>query len=187
MKQYPENSGAVYYCAIAELQKNDIDAAIRSAEKLSSMVQELTGEERHRAEVMFYDVIQRQSFNDAGYNTMIYRKLTEEQRALIDEDAFYADYLDAAYLCFSKLSKVLEKEPGLSQANYLKGCIYFGMEQYEKAAEAYREALSIDDTAATAWYSLANAYDALGRYEEAYEACARVKRRLAQELGIRED
>lgn len=219
LKQYPENSGAVYYCAIAELQKNDIDAAIRSAEKLSSMVQELTGEERHRAEVMFYDVIQRQSFNDAGYNTMIYRKLTEEQRALIDKDAFYADYLDAAYLCFSerdyeasmeKLSKVLEKEPGLSQANYLKGCIYFGMEQYEKAAEAYREALSIDDTAATAWYSLANAYDALGRYEEAYEACARVsallpdtdhlfdpygvaihnnnlKRRLAQELGIRED
>lgn len=215
----PENYAAIYYCAVSELQEREKEPAIRRTLDLSRIVQEAEGEERHQAEVMLYDLIQRQSFNDAGYNTKIYSNLTEEQKALIGQDAFYEAYLEAAYNCFDArdyekalagVEKVLALEPGLSQANYLKGCIYFGMEEYEKAAEAYRTALSIDDTSATAWYSLGNAYDALGRYEEAYDACCRVtallpdtdhlfdpygvaihnnnlKLRLAQELGIKED
>lgn len=215
----PENYAAIYYCAVAELQERENDSAIRRTMQLSRIVQEAERGERHQAEVMFYDLIQRQSFNDVGYSTKIYTKLTEEQKALIGEDAFYEAYLDAAYYCFDAreyekalvgVEKVLELEPGLSQANYLKGCIYFGMEDYEKAAEAYRTALLVDDTSATAWYSLGNAYDALGRYEEAYDACCRVtallpdtdhlfdpygvaihnnnlKLRLARELGIKED
>lgn len=215
----PENPAAVYYCAVSELQEREKDPAICRTLDLSRIVQEAEGEERHQAEVMFYDLIQRQSFNDAGYNTKIYSSLTEEQKTLIGQDAFYEAYLEAAYNCFDArdyekalagVEKVLAMEPGLSQANYLKGCIYFGMEEYEKAAEAYRASLSVDDTSATAWYSLGNAYDALGRYAEAYDACCRVtallpdtdhlfdpygvaihnnnlKLRLAQELGIRED
>ena len=213
----PENYGALYFCTVTQLENREIDAAIESTMQLSHMVQSLEGKEQHQAEVMFYNVIQMESFNDVGFNLQICVNMTEEQRNKIKQDAFYADYLDAAYLCFStreyeaalsKVENVLATEPELSQANYLKGCIYFGMDDYENAAEAYKKALSIDDTSATAWYSLANAYDAMEQYEAAYDACERVsnllpdtdhlfdpygvaihnnrlKDALAQQLGIR--
>ena len=213
----PENYGALYFCTVTQLQNREIDAAIESTLKLSQMVQSLEGEKQHQAEVMFYDVIQLESFNDVGFTLQICNNLTEEQRAVIKKDAFYADYLDAAYMCFAKrdyenalnkVENVLATEPELSQANYLKGCIYFGMDDYENAIKAYKKALSIDDTSATAWYSLASAYDACEQYEEAYDACERVssllpdtdhvfdpygvaihnrnlKYRLAQQLGVR--
>lgn len=152
------------YCDCS-FRNREIDAAIESTLKLSQMVQSLEGEKQHQAEVMFYDVIQLESFNDVGFTLQICNNLTEEQRAVIKKDAFYADYLDAAYMCFAKrdyenalnkVENVLATEPELSQANYLKGCIYFGMDDYENAIKAYKKALSIDDTSATAWYSLAS-------------------------------
>lgn len=76
------------------------------------------------------------------------------------------------------------------------------------AAKALEAAIAVDDTSATAWYSLANAYDAMGEYEKAYEASVKVdtllpdtdhlfdpygiaihngwlKERLAAELGMK--
>lgn len=179
----PANYGAMYYSAVAKLRTGDVDGSIEDTIQLCEVVCSLEAKEQHQAEVMLYDVLQYQSFNDLTYKYMVYRKLTEEQRKRIEENDFYAAYLDAVYCCFSskeydkaleRIEYVLSKEPDLSQANYLKGCIYFGVEDFEKAAAAFEKAIAIDDTAATAWYSLANAYDALGKYEEAYEACIRV-------------
>lgn len=178
-----ENYGAIYYCAVGRLKAGDIDGAIDATKKLCMLVQTLEGEARHQAEVMLYDALQYQGFSDVTYNYMIYRKLSEEQRQRIEESEFYAWYLDAMYLCFTKrdydvaldcIERVLAAEPDLAQANYLKSCIYFGKEDFSMAIKALEDALAVDDTSATAWYALANAYDALGEYEKAYEASAKV-------------
>lgn len=179
----PNNYGALYYGIVASLQSGDIDQTIEYTIQLSDMVQSLEGKPQHQAEVMLYDALQYQGFWDLTYTNMIYQKITNEQRQRIDENPFYAAYLDAVYYCFTgkkydlaleKVEYVLSLETELSQAQYLKGCIYFGMKDYEKAAKAFEKSVAIDGSSATAWYSLANAYDALGRYEDAYEASIRV-------------
>lgn len=213
----PDNYGAIYYCAVGRLKSGDIDGAIEDTLKLCLLVQNLEGDARHQAEVMLYDVLQYQGFSDVTYNYMIYRNLSEEQRQRIEENDFYAAYLDAVYCCFTSkeydmalehIDRVLSAEPGLAQASYLKGCIYFGKENFAMAAKAFEESVAVDSFSATAWYSLANAYDAMGEYERAYEASVKVdtllpdtdhlfdpygiaihngwlKERLAEELGMK--
>ena len=70
-----------------------------------------------------------------------------------------------------QINKVLDLCPGLPQALYLKGVICAQEKEFEKAAEAYRQSLAVRRDSATTWYALANAYDAMEMYEEAYEAC----------------
>ena len=67
----------------------------------------------------------------------------------------------------------------LSNAYYLRGNIYMSDKKFDNAVDAYRKSLTIVDDSVVAWYALANAYDALEDYENAYNASVRASQLLA--------
>lgn len=172
-----DNAAGLYYSICAGLENEDFDTVIENTGILCNQILQTEGHSQHQIEVLLYNALQKHG------SVLRYKKITPEQVEKIDSNPFYSAYYNAMYKCFitkeyedalQQIDIVLSYSDNLSQALYLKGCIYYGMDDFENAAVYYKEALKIDDTFATAWYSLACCYDALGKYEEAYEACLRV-------------
>ena len=70
-----------------------------------------------------------------------------------------------------KISRLwVRSEPRSADAWRYLGSAYRGLEQYDKAIQAYRKALRIDPWDAAAWDGLGNAYRNLKQYDDAIEA-----------------
>lgn len=190
LDEYPENADALYYGAIAALKLGDADSALEYADSLATLTEETVTAESFGNDVKLYTILQYIALRDNSqytqYQYEIYSKLSDEQKQQIAENPFFADYLGAVYNCFvnkdkehyalalADVERVLEANAELPQAWYLKGAIHFSMGEtanYEKAVDAYKRALAINPENPTTWYALANAYDGLGEYQQAYEAC----------------
>lgn len=190
LNEYPENADALYYGAIAALKLGDADSALEYADSLATLTEETVTAESFGNDVKLYTILQYIVLRDDSHYTQyqyeIYSKLSDEQKQQIAENSFFADYLGAVYNCFvnkdkehyalalADVERVLETNEELPQAWYLKGAILFSMGEtanYEKAVDAYKRALAINPENPTTWYALANAYDGLGEYQQAYEAC----------------
>ena len=113
--------------------------------------------------------------------------MTEEQKNIIAENTLFYNYIQAVYYCFNGNSldealeyanAVLDSQENLSQALYLQGTIYYNMKNFEEAIISYKASLQVEQNSPNVWYALANAYDALEQYEEAYEACLQVNKLL---------
>ncbi|HXG67773.1 MAG TPA: tetratricopeptide repeat protein [Blastocatellia bacterium] len=69
------------------------------------------------------------------------------------------------------------QQPKDAEQYHRAGVGYYDSGEYEKAIEAYRQALQLNPDSTDAWYHLGMAYSSLGRYKEAVEAYSRAIRR----------
>lgn len=181
-----DNSSALYYCAVTYLKEKDYDKVIEYTTKLCEVVEQAEGEEKQKAEVALYSMLQYMIISDVSctdYQYSMYKNLSEEQRKSIEKNKLFDSYIQAVYYCFGskdyekalkETQNVIKAEGEMAQILYLEGCIYYGMEDFKKAEECFKKSVAIEYESPTAWYALANAYDAQGKYEEAYDACLKV-------------
>lgn len=189
-----ENLAAMFYRSLAALRLERPEESFEALFDLSAVIQAQDTEEETRmeAEALLYPLIEFATFNDSAgfteFQCQYYDKLSEEQLAKLKEDSFLAAYMEAMYRCFGnkdpetakeKIAEVLEICPDLPQALYLKGVIYAQEKEFDTAAVSYRQSLALNRKSAAAWYALANAYDALGEYQEAYDACVNAETLIA--------
>ena len=113
----------------------------------------------------------------------VYPDLEEEQQKILEENPLFDHYIQALYYTFSKkdfdmawthTQALLEALPGSAQIQYLAGTIHFNKKEFVEAAAYYKASLELDDTAPSVWYALANAYDAMEDYQQAYNATLEV-------------
>lgn len=186
LQEDAENISAMFYVSLCALKLERPEESFEILFDLSDVIRssDTAEETRIEAEQMLYPLIEFATILDrTDYTEFQYRyypDLTEEQKERLEENEFLYAYMEAVYSCFSngdedtameQINKVLDLCPGLPQALYLKGVICAQEKEFEKAAEAYRQSLAVRRDSATTWYALANAYDAMEMYEEAYEAC----------------
>ncbi len=185
LEDSPQNPQALYLAANCTLHLGQIEDSIRYASTLSGLVQ--NGENKIETESLLYPYLLRFTIGDgtARYNNETYSKLTEQQLNLMKENEFFYNYMTAAHLwamnnndsraeALVLLDKVLAAGGELSRAQYIKGAIYFEMGDDAKALENLKASLEIDDRQPAAWYAMANLYDRMQMYEEAYSACQKV-------------
>ncbi|MCI8638020.1 MAG: tetratricopeptide repeat protein [Coprococcus sp.] len=196
-KDDPDLVEARYYAAESALKSGDVKNALEQMQALARLAKKHSEDSDFSADVSLYTLLQMISFNDSseytGYQYAVYKDFTEEERKMIDKEAFFANYLDAVYYCFgsnenghldtalSLIEKVLDENENLPEAWYLKGAILFGKDLYKEAAQAFQKSLALLEDSPTVWYALANAYDGMEEYEAAYEACKRTMALLPEQ------
>lgn len=189
LKEEPDNVAALYYCAITHLKNRNVDGALEYTGKICKVMEDAKGEKKHDAEICLYSMLQYLAVSDgsAGLSYQEYSRLSEEQKAKIAENPLFDQYIQAVYHCFYTrkfdialecVNAVLDSQGDLSQALYLQGAILFGMKNFEDSINSYKKSIAVESDSPTVWYALANSYDALKRYEEAYEACLQVDKLL---------
>lgn len=181
-KQDPQN---LYLAAMSSLQLRDIKGSIQYALTLSKMVQE--EKDPLQEEQLLYPFLLRFTTTDssARYTTEAYNSLKEDEVSLLQSDPFLYNYTTALHLwaqgnsdnlnaSLDCLEKVLAIRGNLSRALYVKGAVNFELQKDESAVTNYKASLDLDDGQPTVWYALANVYDRMAKYEEAYAACQKV-------------
>lgn len=194
----PDHLSARYYAAIDALKSGMQTEALEHTSELADLAKNTVTKENYGADVALYTLLQFIAINDSGtwteYNYSFYNKMTDEQKAFVKENPFFADYLTAVYECFSghngadsrtlakeAVDRVLAENSELPQAWYLKGAIHYECEEFEEAVASYQKSLAIVPDSATVWFALANAYDGMAEYDLAYEACERTMALLPEQ------
>ncbi len=78
-----------------------------------------------------------------------------------------ADMREAMTEAIAAYQKAVSLDPQLAAAYVNLGTLYFGTQQYEKAANSYRRALSINPDYPLAHFNMGNLYDELGDTDQA--------------------
>ena len=117
----------------------------------------------------------------------VYPDLDEEQLQILAENPMFDNYIKALFYTFSGrdfdqaliyTEELLKTMPDSAQILYLAGTIHFNKREFETAVEYYTASLAIDDSAPTLWFALANGYDALEDYQQAYNCTLKVSELL---------
>jgi anaphase-promoting complex subunit 3 len=81
---------------------------------------------------------------------------------------------DDAVKCFSRATQL---DPKFAYAFTLQGHEHVANEEFDKAMQAYRRAISADNRHYNGWYGLGNVYERMGKYDVAekhYKAAAQI-------------
>lgn len=180
----------MYYAALTALKLERTAECLQYTSRLASYTAGCSGETLNQCDTWLFEMLEyltlsdNRSFTDFRYD--IYEELTEEENAVINENSFFRNYLDAVYLAyrssqksepeeaFSKIEAVLKENPKLASAWYLCGIIASnagGQEYGEGAVEFYQKAGKLNDKIPAVWYAMAREYDRMEEYEKGIEAC----------------
>jgi len=187
-----DNPYALYYAALGSLKTGQTDDAIDYLRGLALITEKSNDENCIYLDASLYSLLQYFTVSDTAqyteYQYKVYESLTEEQLENIEKSSFLDHYIKALHYCYASkdenrtklalehIDQVLEINPNLPNAWYLKGAILFGASDEESIREsvtAYQNSLAIETKSPTVWYSLANSYFQLEEYELAKEACNR--------------
>ena len=189
LAQNENDPSAVFYAYLSALKLGETEEAFDRLFDMSRIVtlEELDSETRMKSESLLFAMLEYVVVDEVSswtdFHYAYYEELTEAQLGKLKGDPFLEAYLDAVYNCYDamdyeaaekSIDQVLAVSEDFAQAWYLKGAILFGAEEFEKAAAAYQQAIALNSESPTYWYALANAYDALEMYEEAYDASLKV-------------
>ena len=182
----------LYYAALSALKLGKTEECLEYTSRLASYTAECEGEELKECDIWLFELMEFLVLKDNSVYTEfqypVYEDLTEEQNEFIDENLFFRNYLDAAYLAYGsddkrdpsegleKIDAVLERKPELASAWYLRGVIASNtdLEEYmEEAVEMYQKAGELNSKIPAVWYAMAREYDRLEKYESGIEACKR--------------
>lgn len=182
----------MYSAALAALKLEQREEALRYTSQLAAYTAGCQGEEQKDCDIWLFGMLEFLTLRDSASYTEfqydVYQDLTEQENAIIDENPFFRNYLDAVYLAyrsehkeepeeaFQKVDAVLSERPELASAWYLRGIIASnsGKEEYiQEALDCYQRAGAYNDAIPAVWYAMAREYDRLGEYEKAIEACKR--------------
>ena len=187
-----ESPYLAYYAALSALKLGKTDESLAYASKLAAYMPELEGEELKECDVWMFELMEFLVMKDSSRYTEfqypVYEDLTETQNAFVDGNPFFRNYLDAAYLAygakdkddptegFARIDAVLEVNPELASAWYLRGVIASNTNEetyMREAVECYQRAGELNDQIPAVWYAMAREYDRLEEYENGIEACKR--------------
>lgn len=191
LAQEPENARALYLTAIASLKTGDVDGALEAAGKMGDLLADKDRKADQAEENNFYVCVQYLAMSDSGswtdYSWQVYSSLSEEQIQAVQSHALLWDYMTAVYQCFMKedyeaaeaaVEEILAVRDDLAMAWYLRGTIAFGGKDFEKALEFFRRAEACGSAAPALYFSIANTYDALEDYENAWIYARKVEEML---------
>ena len=191
LAQEPENARALYLTAIASLKTGDADGALEAAGKMGDLLADKDRKADPAEENHFYVCVQYLAMSDSrswtDYGWQVYRTLSEEQIRAVQSHALLWDYMTAVYQCFMQedyeaaeaaVEKILAVRDDLAMAWYLRGTIAFGGKDFEKALEFFQRAEACGSAAPALYFSIANTYDALEDYENAWIYARKVEEML---------
>lgn len=188
LKVDPENRAALHLAMLSALKSGSVLESMELAARLLDGLLTFEGEDFMESDAQLYNYIQYLTVYDLTSWTpqmkyKVYPKLGEDEQKFLDKNPLLEDYIKALHFTFdSKVydealihaQRVLEKLPGSAQIHYLMGTIHYNNKNFEGAVDSFRASLDIYDHAPTIWFSLANAYDGLGNYKEAYNCTLKV-------------
>lgn len=184
----PSNIEALDLGMISALKVGEITKSMTYAGMLLDLLFSLEGDAYLIADADLYIFVQYLTvWNPTQWTPemkyKVYPDLNQDQMAILKENPILDHYIQALYYTFSDkqydlawdhTKELLKSMENSAQIQYLAGTIHFNKKEFEKAVEYYKASLAIDDTAPTLWYALANAYDALEDYQQAYNASIKV-------------
>lgn len=182
----------MYCAALSALKMEKTKESLQYTSRLASYTAGCEGEELENCDTWLFGMLEFLTLDDnssyTGFQFDVYEKLTEEENAIIDENPFFRNYLDAVYLAyysrhkeeteeaFGKMEAVLSENPNLASAWYLCGIISSNSkdgEDRDGAVYFYQRAGDLNASIPAVWYAMAREYDRLGEYEKGIEACKR--------------
>lgn len=187
----PDNTQALYLMAVSSLKIKDVDRALEAAGRLGDLVADKDRPTDSAEENSLYICAQYMGMRDSGiwtdYGWMIYPSLSEEQIAAAKSHELFWNYMSAVYQCFMQedfeaatesVEKILEVRDDLAMGWYLRGTIAFSEKDFRKALNCFEKAVDCGGVAPAIYFSMANAYDAMGDYENAWIYCKKVEEML---------
>ena len=185
LAQNPENPQALFLESVSALKTGDLDLALEAAGLLSLQTVEdssQTLEQQLYTLVQYFVLSDNTSFTDYGY--CIFNQLSEEQKADLEEKyPVLLYYMQAVDACFNGKSiegtreaaeKLLAIREDYIFAWYLQGASCYTGHEYEQALEYLLKAEDLSSQVPVILYAIANTYDGLKDYENAYLYSARV-------------
>lgn len=162
---------------------NQVDA-VRSAGKLADFVKKGgSGDDYLLADLCLFNCVEYFAMADDAYWTdfeycFYSEEMSEELTVVFAEYPFLDTYCKALY--YDKMIRDRDKAqtyadamvqecPDSAQLWYIRGLAYSDGEKHEEAAKCFEKSLALDNRQLNTRFALANTYDALGRYREAYE------------------
>ena len=191
LEKEPDNTQALYLMAISSLKTGNLDGALEAAGRLGDLVADKDRPADSAEENNLYVCAQYMGMRDSGiwtdYDWMIYPSLSEEQIAAARSHELFWNYMSAVYQCFMQedfeaatesVEKILEMRDDLAMGWYLRGTIAFSEKDFRKALDCFEKAADCGGVAPAIYFSMANAYDAMGDYENAWIYCRKVEEML---------
>ena len=177
LKQNPEDYNAKYYLFLLKEYKSDYLGSLSYARTLAEQIETLDGLDKEIADAELYIIVQHYTAKDV-VDMSVFHELSKEEEAFLQSNEVLYNYYYASYYCYTEPDAKLAltyiqklKEAGYETSNvfYLEGNINMEEEDFANAVIAYKKSLELMESP-TVWYALANAYDALGDYDYAYQA-----------------
>jgi tetratricopeptide (TPR) repeat protein len=178
----PNDVSALWTLCVCSLKAGDSREAIAAAGKLADAVKN----GRLEGDSLLFNCVSELTISDssAHYTHSIYTdKPDDENVKLIEQNELLNHYCAAVYCekqkrdyeqALTHVNKALEAQPQSSRLLYLKGLIYFNMEEFEKSEESLLKADALDPNDLSIMYALANTYDGMEEYKKAYDYCERL-------------
>lgn len=181
-KQWPDDVTVIRSYFLSALKRGKNKEAIEAASRLADIVKQ----DPTDGDLLLFNCASYLGMRDGsvGFSYMLFTQdESDENVKQIMQNKFLGDYVAAIFWTEQRndhekalgyVESALSQQPGSGRLWYLKGLIHFNMKDFEKSEEAllYADKLSPND--ASVLYALANTYDGMERYQEAYDLCRRV-------------
>lgn len=181
LQKEPDNVQALYLKTISSLKTRDVDAALETAGRLGDIVADpnhaVDASEENYLYVCAQYLAMRDSSSWTDYRWAVYDSLSEEQVAAVQSHKLLWDYMTAVNKCFMRkdfeassqaVENILAVRDDLPMGWYMRGTIAFEQKEFPKALEYFGKAVDCGGEAPAIYFSIANTYDAMGDYENAW-------------------
>lgn len=184
-----DDVAGLYYLGAASVALKDTDTVIDCAENLAEQLKttEYPDYIDSYLSQLISEITVYRSSTLAEYNLEgCYDDFTDSQLQRIEQNTFLNAYIQAYRAAIDPdgvnrytedtdagleyIDQMLAVRQDLGYAYYLKGAIYNGRWEDEKAAACFEEAVKYQQDDPMLWYALYDACDAIGEYEKAYYA-----------------
>ena len=184
-----DDVAGLYYLGAASVALKDTDTVIDCAENLAEQLK--TTEypdyiDSYLSQLISEITVYRSSTLAEYHLEGCYDDFTDSQLRRIEQNTFLNAYIQAYRAAIDPdgvnrytedtdagleyIDQMLAVRQDLGYAYYLKGAIYNGRWEDEKAAACFEEAVKYQQDDPMLWYALYDACDAIGEYEKAYYA-----------------
>lgn len=187
----PENTQALYLTAISSLKTRDPDGALDAAGRLGDLVADQSRPLDAAEDNNLYICAQYMAMEDSArwtdYTWQIYSSLTEDQAALARSHELLWHYMTGIHQCFMRedyeaaeeaVRKALALREDLPMGWYLMGTVALNRGEFETAQSYFEKALECGGRSPAIYFSLANAFDAMEDYENAWLYSKKVEEML---------
>lgn len=184
-----DDVAGLYYLGAASVALKDTDTVIDCAENLAEQLKttEYPDYIDSYLSQLISEITVYRSSTLAEYNLEgCYDDFTDSQLQRIEQNTFLNAYIQAYRAAIDPdgvnrytedtdagleyIDQMIAVRQDLGYAYYLKGAIYNGRWEDEKAAACFEEAVKYQQDDPMLWYALYDACDAIGEYEKAYYA-----------------